>query len=126
MSTQPPQDPFTRWLTREGDDPDPRFTLANERTFLAWIRTALAIMGAGVAIEVFSIDVGGPTWRRVVAVVLVAAGAGLAVGSATRWVRVERAMRSQRTLPAPALLPALVLLMVVTGLLVAIAILATG
>lgn len=29
---------------REGRDPDYRFSLANERTFLAWIRTALALL----------------------------------------------------------------------------------
>ncbi len=27
---------------REGEDPDPRFTLANERTYLAWVRTGSA------------------------------------------------------------------------------------
>ena len=32
-----------------GEDPDPRFTLANERTFLAWIRTAMALIGGGLA-----------------------------------------------------------------------------
>lgn len=31
-------------------EPDYRFTLANERTFLAWIRTALALLAGGVAV----------------------------------------------------------------------------
>ena len=54
------------WIARlhaEGTEPDPRFTCANERTFLAWIRTALAVIAAGVALETF-----GPefhiTWLR--------------------------------------------------------------
>ena len=33
-----------------GEEPDYRFTLANERTFLAWIRTALALIAGGVAL----------------------------------------------------------------------------
>lgn len=45
------------WLARtllpEGEEPDPRFTLANERTFLAWIRTSLAFLAGGVALEAF-------------------------------------------------------------------------
>ena len=34
----------------EGREPDPRFTFANERTFLAWSRTALALVVAGLGI----------------------------------------------------------------------------
>jgi putative membrane protein len=115
-------DPLTRWLTSKGTDPDPRFTLANERTFLAWIRTSLGLMGAGVAIEVFSVDVGGTTSRKLLAVVLVVAGAVVAVGAAVRWFNVERAMRLDRTLPAPSLVPVLVLLVAVTAVLVVLAI----
>ena len=36
-----------RWY-EEGEEPDYRFTLANERTFLAWLRTALALIAGGV------------------------------------------------------------------------------
>ena len=43
---------FPRW---EGSEPDPRFTLANERTFLAWIRTALALTAGGVALEALTV-----------------------------------------------------------------------
>ena len=42
------------WLTRRvfpaGREPDPRFTLANERTFLAWIRTALGLLAGGIGV----------------------------------------------------------------------------
>lgn len=42
---------FPRWVFGEGSEPDPRFTLANERTFLAWIRTSLALLACGIALE---------------------------------------------------------------------------
>ena len=42
---------WPRWVYDGGTEPDPRFTLANERTFLAWIRTSIAFMAAGVALE---------------------------------------------------------------------------
>lgn len=35
-------------LLKVGEEPDPRFTLANERTFLAWTRTALALLASAV------------------------------------------------------------------------------
>ena len=34
----------------EGEEPDARFSYANERTFLAWNRTALALIGVGLAV----------------------------------------------------------------------------
>ncbi len=34
----------------DGSEPDARFTFANERTFLAWSRTALALVVAGLAV----------------------------------------------------------------------------
>ncbi|GAB14727.1 hypothetical protein ARGLB_075_00090 [Arthrobacter globiformis NBRC 12137] len=46
-----------------GNEPDPRFTLANERTFLAWIRTSLALLAGGVAVEAFMADLFGPERR---------------------------------------------------------------
>ena len=44
------------WVYEEGDDPDARFTMANERTFLAWIRTSLGFLAAGVAVDVVDLD----------------------------------------------------------------------
>lgn len=83
----------------EGSEPDPRFSLANERTFLAWIRTALALVAAGVAVDV--VDLGITTGaRRGVAVALVALGVLCALGAWVRWARVERALRCTRPLPS--------------------------
>ncbi len=38
-----------------GDDPDARFTFANERTFLAWIRTSVAMMSPGFVVDRFGL-----------------------------------------------------------------------
>jgi putative membrane protein len=46
---------FPGWVYRSGSEPDPRFSLANERTFLAWIRTALALLAGGVGLEALQI-----------------------------------------------------------------------
>jgi len=89
---------------RVGSEPDPRFTLANERTFLAWIRTSLALVAAGVALETF---VGGlpDDVRRALAAVLLALGVVTSAGAYGRWMRAERALREHRPLPAPGLAP---------------------
>ena len=51
---------FPRSVFDGGEDPDPRFSLANERTFLAWLRTGLALVVAGLAVE--ALDVPSTTW----------------------------------------------------------------
>ena len=99
----------SRWfsgLLAHGEDPDPRFTLANERTFLAWIRTSLALLAAGIGLEAFVIDL-PEGLRRGLAALLIVLGAVLAVGSFTRWLATERALREHRSLPPPGLAPVL-------------------
>ncbi|MGK2318725.1 YidH family protein [Gordonia rhizosphera] len=88
-----------------GSDPDPRFTLANERTFLAWIRTALAFVAAGVALEAFALGGLSPATRKAVAVVLIVTGMLAAAGAGWHWWRAETAMRRGRPLPLPAIVP---------------------
>jgi putative membrane protein len=81
-----------------GQEPDPRFSLANERTFLAWIRTSLAIVAGAVALH--SLKVPETVWVRKVLVDLLLALASLvAVTASTRWARTERAMRLREPLP---------------------------
>lgn len=90
-----------------GTEPDPRFTLANERTFLAWIRTSLALLAGGIAIEAFTPDLFLETMRKSLAVVLLLLGMLLSAGSAVRWLRVERSMRNKVPLPLPLIVPLL-------------------
>ncbi|WP_066950896.1 YidH family protein [Streptomyces lushanensis] len=82
----------------EGETPDYRFSLANERTFLAWIRTALALVGGGFAVDQFLPDL---RWgvRIGLSVALLAAGALCALRAVNHWVRCELAMRRGEDLP---------------------------
>ena len=84
----------------EGTAPDYRFSLANERTFLAWIRTALALVGGGLAVAGFLPPLWIPHLREVLSVALMLLGAAIAVRAIDHWARAERAMRLGRPLPA--------------------------
>jgi putative membrane protein len=90
-----------------GTEPDPRFTLANERTFLAWIRTSLALLASGIAIEAFAADLFLEPVRKGLAVLLLLLGMMLSAGSTVRWLRVERSMRNKSPLPLPLIVPLL-------------------
>lgn len=90
-----------------GIEPDPRFTLANERTFLAWMRTALALVAGGIAVEAFTDDLFPASMRTALAVALLVLAALLSTGAAVRWLRVERSMRHQTPLPLPLIAPLL-------------------
>ena len=84
----------------EGHEPDPRFTFANERTFLAWTRTALAFMVAGLGIVQLLPPFPGVPWgRHVLGVPLILIGAVIAVVSYVQWVRSQRALRRGEPLP---------------------------
>jgi putative membrane protein len=86
-----------RALEQTGTDPDPRFTFANERTFLAWNRTALALIAAGLAAAQFlKFNLHG--LRLIIAVPLIVLGALLALASYSHWEDSERAMRLRRPL----------------------------
>jgi putative membrane protein len=116
-----PRERFPRSVYSDGDEPDPRFSLANERTFLAWIRTALAFIAAGLAIEALQVPV--TQWLRVgIAVVLVLAGLAATTQAWLAWTRTERAMRRGTPLPSSGLkLPiALMLVLVALGVLIGV------
>lgn len=81
----------------EGSEPDYRFTLANERTFLAWIRTSLAMAAGGLAAIHLLPDFAG---RGAVGIFLLAMALVTAAASYRRWAKAEAAMRLQQPLPA--------------------------
>jgi len=115
-----------RWPQRvygEGEEPDPRFTFANERTFLAWIRTSLALLAAGIALESLQVP-SSEVVRRVLVLVVVLLGTLCAGVSYVRWAGAERAMRTGRALPAPAMAPLLATGLVAVGVVVVVAVLA--
>lgn len=81
-----------------GSEPDPRFTLANERTYLAWIRTAMASIAAGVALEALATHLEEAA-RRLTATALISLGILSALGAHHRWRKIEQALRHGRALP---------------------------
>ncbi|HWJ62691.1 MAG TPA: DUF202 domain-containing protein [Acidimicrobiales bacterium] len=85
-------------LVQEGAAPDPRMTFANERTFLAWIRTSLALIAGGLGVDAFAHDL--PDWSRtLLASVLVIIGGILGASAFRRWLQAELAMRRDEPLP---------------------------
>ena len=96
---------IARRVFPDGVDPDPRFTLDNERTFLSWIRTALAFIGGGIAVEAFTSEIFTPGLRATLSIVLMVIGFILAAGAAVRWHRIESAMRRKTSLPLPLIIP---------------------
>ncbi|GAA3296047.1 YidH family protein [Arthrobacter citreus] len=118
------QDHERGWLTRRllpgGNEPDPRFTLANERTFLAWIRTSLGFPAGGLALEAFAVEAFPEPLRKVLALILVVTGMLVSAGAAVRWISVESSMRHGKPLPLPLIVPFLGLAGAVTAAVVAI------
>lgn len=84
-----------------GDEPDPRFSMANERTALAWMRTALALVAGGVALISVASLAQMPRWAPLVGAASCLGGAVLSIRAVRSWARVERALRLRQPLPAP-------------------------
>jgi putative membrane protein len=98
-----------------GTDPDYRFTLANERTFLAWLRTGLALVAGAVALASLVPDLKPRALRIGLTDLLLVLATVVTAGAYVRWERAERALRMNRPLPM-GLLPRLV----VSGLVIVI------
>jgi putative membrane protein len=99
---------------RVGTPPDYRFSLANERTFLAWVRTGLALIAGGLAAAQFLPPLRVAHLREAIAVALLLLGGAVAVRAVDHWARCERAMRLGQPLPASRF-PALLALVVAVG-----------
>jgi len=104
--------------------PDYRFVLANERTLLAWLRTGLALVAAGVAVATYAPDLGARWASAIVALALVATGLGVALAGYARWRSNERAIAADEPLPesrlAPAVFASVGTVMVVVAVLVGV------
>ena len=83
----------------DGHEPDYRFTLANERTFLAWLRTSLSLLAAGVAVVQLVPSFTIPGARAVTGGLLAALAVVAAASGVLRWRSVESAIRRDRPLP---------------------------
>lgn len=107
--------PEHRWpgsVYDHGSDPDPRFSLANERTFLAWIRTGLALVAGAAAVDALPLPLPDAV-QRALAAGLALAALLTALASWRGWARTERAMREGAPLPAN---PAMVVVLVAVAL----------
>ncbi|QFG70385.1 YidH family protein [Ornithinimicrobium pratense] len=120
------RDWWARRLLPGGEEPDPRFSLANERTFLAWIRTALALLAGGIAVEAFAVGIFEPAVRKGIALLLIVLGMFVSGGAFMRWLGVERAMRHSKPLPMPLIAPVLGLGAAVSAFVLVVFILTTA
>ena len=84
---------------KTGKAPDYRFSLANERTFLAWIRTALALLAGALGINQFVESLASPVLRNIIAAAISTLAGLMAIYAYWRWARNEHAMRQGRELP---------------------------
>lgn len=117
-SSTTPRQRFPRSVYGSGSEPDVRFTLANERTFLAWIRTSLALVAAGVALEAFDVPIVSGL-RLTAALVLIVLGMLAPVQAWFGWMAAEKALRRGLPLPAPHLAGPIGIGVGIAGLLIA-------
>jgi putative membrane protein len=112
-----------KWY-QEGVDPDYRFTLANERTFLAWIRTALALLAAAVALVQLVPPFNVPGARTLLGLIVAVDGLLISLLAYRRWAGNERAMRHGRSLPHSPMLALLAISLAAIAAIVVVVVLA--
>jgi putative membrane protein len=105
-----------------GETPDYRFSLANERTFLAWIRTGLALIAGGLACAQFLPPLPIAHLREILAMALLVLGGVVAIRAVDRWSRTERAMRTGTDLPGSRFPAVLAIVVALGALLLVVAI----
>ena len=107
---------------RSGQEPDDRFSLANERTFLAWIRSALALLAGAVLLVQFATRLAPPWLLGAIAIALAAFAGGLSLAAYRQWRANEIAMRHARPLPPSIAIPLLALLAGLVSAAIAVAV----
>ena len=111
----------------DGTEPDPRFTFANERTFLAWSRTALALVVAGLGVVQLLPPFPHVPWgRHVLGVPLIVFGAVVAVVAYGEWVKSQRALRRGDPLPRSVMPRLLTVVITAIGAIAAVVVLVSG
>lgn len=102
-----------------GSEPQVQASLANERTALSWIRTALTLVAAGVALATLASLGDLPLVILAIAGLASLGGALLGAWALLAWRRTERALRLGQPIPDPTALPWVVTGVVAAGLFVA-------
>lgn len=115
---------FDRWARSVGEDPDPRFTLANERTFLAWVTASLGFLGIGLVMG--SIFEEPSVWTDLLAILWIVLAVFTIVRALVRWFRMERAMRYSEGLPLSSTIPIVAVSVGLLGLASGVAVLVHG
>jgi putative membrane protein len=105
---------------QDGTEPDYRFSLANERTYLAWIRTALSILAGAVLVHQFASRLQPRGLVLAGTVLLCALAAGLCGLAYFRWRANEIAMRHAEPLPFPHVIPLLSVCLLMLGIFVGV------
>ena len=106
--------------------PEAQFQLANERTYLAWLRTALALVASGVAAARL---LAGQTlhWAwETVGILLILAGVVTAALARRRWRAMDTAIREGEPLPAPGIAVMIAGVIVLSGLITTALLLGTS
>ena len=92
-----------KFIYSHGSEPNPEYTLANERTFLSWIRTGLAFIAGGIVLNAFAVDMAVDT-RKMLSILLLGIGSIISLWAWISWARVERSVRESTPLKnSPAL-----------------------
>jgi putative membrane protein len=111
---------------KSGRDPDYRYSLANERTFLAWIRTALAILAGAILLHQVQTGIHPIRLSAIGSGCVAVISAAISMGAYHRWRSNEIAMRHEKSLPSAILIPFMSALVGLVGVGAAVVLLLHG